>query len=61
VIFKNGEWAWELIIYLLDVYKCDFGDVDEAMFHEVENAFERIFDFLGNQKPDFGEVVELMI
>jgi hypothetical protein len=29
-----------------------FGDVDEAMFHDVEGPFERIFFILGIQKSD---------
>jgi hypothetical protein len=35
--------------------KCDFGDIDEAMFHDVERSFESIFYILGHPKIDFGE------
>jgi hypothetical protein len=30
----------------LNELKCDFGDVDEAMFHDVERPFKRIFYIL---------------
>jgi hypothetical protein len=52
--YKKAIWK-ENIICLLNVLKCDFGDVDEAMFHDVERSFERIFYNLGLQKSDFGE------
>jgi hypothetical protein len=41
----------------MKVLKCDFGDVDEAMFHDVKRPFERIFHILDIQKSDFGELV----
>jgi hypothetical protein len=50
----------ELIMYLLNVLKCYFGDVDEAIFHDVERPFERIFYILGIQKSDLDEVAEVM-
>jgi hypothetical protein len=31
-MFSVGEWTLELIVFLLDVLKNDFGEVDEAMF-----------------------------
>jgi hypothetical protein len=34
VMFVVGEWPWELIICSLNVLKCNFGDVDEAVFHD---------------------------
>jgi hypothetical protein len=34
-VFELGEWFCEEIICLLDVSKCDFRDVDEAMFQVV--------------------------
>jgi hypothetical protein len=49
-MFYVSEWPRELIICLLYVLKCDIGDVDEAMFHDVERPFERIFYTLGIQK-----------
>jgi hypothetical protein len=50
----------EIIICLLNVLKCDFGDVDEAMFYDVEMPFEGIFYILGIQKIDFDELAEVM-
>jgi hypothetical protein len=35
---------------MLKVLKFDIGDVDEAMFHDVERPFERIFYIVGIQK-----------
>jgi hypothetical protein len=32
VRFSIGEWPREVIICLLKVLKCNFGEVDEAMF-----------------------------
>jgi hypothetical protein len=45
---------------LLNVSQSDFGDVDDAMFHYIERAFERIFYILGIQKSDLGEDAEVM-
>jgi hypothetical protein len=47
------------MICLLNVLKCNFGEVDEAMFHDVERSFERIFYILGIQKSDLDEVANL--
>jgi hypothetical protein len=41
--------------------KCVFGDVDEALLHDIRSPFECIFHILGIQKSDFDEVVEVMI
>jgi hypothetical protein len=43
VMFQVGECPLELIIWLLDVLNCDFGEVDEAMFQVVEMPCELIF------------------
>jgi hypothetical protein len=40
--------------------KYDFGDVDEAMFHDIESTFERIFYILGIQKSAFENFAEVM-
>jgi hypothetical protein len=37
----------------------DFGDIDEAMFHDVERPFERILYILGLQKSVLDEVAEV--
>jgi hypothetical protein len=50
VFFYIGEWAWELIICLLNVVKCDLGEVAEAIFYDVERPFEPIFYILHIQK-----------
>jgi hypothetical protein len=42
-MFQIGDWPWKLIIFFLKDLKWDLGDVDEAMFHDVERPFERIF------------------
>jgi hypothetical protein len=57
-IFKVGEWAWEIIICLLNVLKWDFGDVDEAMIRDVEMLFKSIFYILGIKKNDLDKVAE---
>jgi hypothetical protein len=56
VLFRT----WRLIICFVNVLKCDFGDVDETMFHDVERTFERIFLLLGIQKRVLDEVAVLM-
>jgi hypothetical protein len=38
----------------------DFGDVDEAMFHDVERTFERNFYIIGIQKRILDDVAEVM-
>jgi hypothetical protein len=45
-----GEWPREFIIYLLEVLKLDFGEVDEAMIQTVKWPCEIIFYLLGIQK-----------
>jgi hypothetical protein len=41
------EWPWELIMWLLDVLKNDFGEGDEAIFQGLERQYELIFCVLG--------------
>jgi hypothetical protein len=36
MMFQVYIWPWELIIYLLGVFKCVYVEVDEAMFRGVE-------------------------
>jgi hypothetical protein len=43
----------------LNVLKCDFGDVDEAMFHDVERSQERILYILEIKKSDLFGVEEV--
>jgi hypothetical protein len=57
---KVGEWARKLIICFLNVLKCDIGEVDEAIFHDVEKPFERIFYILGIQISDYYEFEKVM-
>jgi hypothetical protein len=45
----------------LNVWKCDFVDIDDAMFRDVARPFERIFNILGIHKSDLDEVAEVMI
>jgi hypothetical protein len=40
--------------------KCDFGDVDETMIHDVERPFKRILYVPGIQKSDLNEFSEVM-
>jgi hypothetical protein len=56
VMIKLRECPWELIIYLLNVLKCDFGNDDEAMFHDVERPFEGFFYILSIEKNYLDEV-----
>jgi hypothetical protein len=42
------------------VLKINFADFDEAMFHDVERPFERIFYILGIEKSDLDEVSGVM-
>jgi hypothetical protein len=44
---------------LVNVLKSDFGDFDEAMLHDVERTFERIFYILDIQKSVSDEVDEV--
>jgi hypothetical protein len=44
----------------VNVLKCDFGDFDEALFHDIDRTFERIFYILGIQKSVLDEVAEVM-
>jgi hypothetical protein len=39
VIIQVGKWPQEHIICLLDIWKNDFGEVDEAMFQGAERPF----------------------
>jgi hypothetical protein len=50
------EWPWELIIYLLNVLKNDFGEVDEPMIQGVQKPFENIFCILGIEKSGLDDV-----
>jgi hypothetical protein len=59
-MFEVDEWSWELIICLLKVFKCEYRDVNKAMFHNVERPFERVCYILGIPKSDFDEVAEVM-
>jgi hypothetical protein len=59
-MFYVSEWAWDLIICLLNVLTSDFVEVDEAIFHGVEKPCELIFYILGIQKSDLDEVPEKM-
>jgi hypothetical protein len=47
VMFQVGKWSWEIIIWLLDVLKCDFVEVDEALFEGLERPCKIIFSILG--------------
>jgi hypothetical protein len=40
----------------VNALKCDFGDFDESMFHDVERQLEIIFYILGIEKCDLDEV-----
>jgi hypothetical protein len=42
------------------VLKINFADFDEAIFHDVERPFERIFKILSIEKSDLEEFTELM-
>jgi hypothetical protein len=44
----------------MSVLKCDFGDVDEEVFHDVERPCELIFYILGIQISHSKEVAEVM-
>jgi hypothetical protein len=52
---EAGEWPRDLIIFRLNVFNCDFVDVDEAMFHDVERPLERILYVVGIHKSVFDE------
>jgi hypothetical protein len=53
--------AWETIFYLLNALKFVFGDVDKAMFHDVERPFEGIFYIVGIQKSDLDSFAEVKV
>jgi hypothetical protein len=55
-MFQLGEGPLELIIYLLDVLKIDFREVDDSMFHGIEGTCELILCFLDIEKSDLDEV-----
>jgi hypothetical protein len=55
----NRRMGCRSIICLLNVLKCDLGDIDEATFCDVETPFESIFYILGIQKSYLYEVVEV--
>jgi hypothetical protein len=42
------------------VLKINFAEFDEAVFHDVERPFERIFYILSIEKSDLNEVAEMM-
>jgi hypothetical protein len=44
----------------VNVLKCDFGDIDETMFHVVKRTNECIFYILGIEKRVLDEVAEVM-
>jgi hypothetical protein len=44
----------------MNVLKCDFGEVVEAMFQGVERPYEQIFCMLSIEKSDSDEVAEVM-
>jgi hypothetical protein len=44
----------------VNVLKYDFCKVDEAIFHDIERTFERIFYILGIQKSVCDNVAEVM-
>jgi hypothetical protein len=50
MLFEVGELPWVLIIFLMDVLKYVFGNVDEAMLQGIERPCEIIFCIVGVQK-----------
>jgi hypothetical protein len=50
VMFEVCERSWELIISLLNVLICGLCDFDDAMIHDVERPYERIYNILGIKK-----------
>jgi hypothetical protein len=42
-MFQVVKWPLELIIYLLDVAKCRFDNVDERMFLKWSKSPEKVF------------------
>jgi hypothetical protein len=50
VMFEVGKWPWEHIIWLLDVFKYVFCEVNEAMLQGVERPCELILCILGMEK-----------
>jgi hypothetical protein len=59
VMLQVGKLPWEQTKWFLNVLKCDFGDVDEAMFLYIERLQERIFYILGIKKSDLYEVADV--
>jgi hypothetical protein len=55
VIFQVGKWPWKLIICRQDVLKCDFVDVDRAMFQGV-GIMRTLFLHSGNRKKRLGRI-----
>jgi hypothetical protein len=47
LIFLVVKWSWELIICILDVLKCAFGDDYEVMLQGVERLYDIIFYLQG--------------
>jgi hypothetical protein len=45
----------------LNVLKCDFGDFDEAMFHDVKRLYESIYNVLGIQRSNLDEIAEVVL
>jgi hypothetical protein len=56
----SRRMARELIICRLNVLNCDFVDVDEAMFHDVERPLERILYVVGIHKSVLDEAAEVL-
>jgi hypothetical protein len=59
-MFYVGEWPCEISIFLLNILKNDFGEVDEEKFQGVERPCELIFCFVVIKKSDLDEVVLVM-
>jgi hypothetical protein len=64
-MFQGVESPCELMALrnhylLLNVLRINFGDVDEALFHDVVKQLERIFYILGTEKSDLDEDAEVM-
>jgi hypothetical protein len=57
MMFFVCKWPRQLIICHQNVLKCDFIDVDDASFRDVERPLERI---LGIKKSDLDERAEVI-
>jgi hypothetical protein len=44
----------------MNVLKCDFGDIDEAMIHDVKRPYEYIFCTLSFKSSDSDEFSQVM-